>query len=87
MAKYGEYSGINDCVVAIYQKGKIKHIIENVNCETVFLHEDYHKNGIRELNFDYMENGTELTASVEITMENSFSVFPSWMKDKLEVNL
>ena len=87
MAKHGEYSGINDCIVAIYRKGKLKNIIENVNPETVFLHEDYHKSGIRELNFDYTENGTELKASVEITMENSFSVFPSWMKDRLEANL
>ncbi len=83
MADYVKYSGINDCIVAVYKNGKLEHIIENVNPETVFLREDYYRDGTHILEFDYTENGTELKAKIEIVMENSFRVFPSWMKDRL----
>lgn len=84
MAKYGEYSGINDCVIAVYKSGKLQHLTANVNPETVFLDKEYCNDGTHNLEFIYTENGTELKALIEITMKHSFRVFPSWMYEQLE---
>lgn len=87
MAKYGEYGSINDCVIAVYKSGKLHHLVIGVNPETVFLSEDYHKDGKHTLEFDYTENGAELKALIEITEKHSFRIFPSWMTEKLEKQL
>lgn len=83
MAVHGEYTNI-DSVIGVYKHGKLERVIENINPETVFLHEDYHREGKHFLDFDYMENGTVLKASLEIHPVNSFKIFPSWMSEKLK---
>ena len=83
MAAHGEYTN-TDSVIGFYKHGKLERIIENVNPETVFLHEDYHREEKHFLDFDYTENGIILKASLEIYPMTSFRIFPSWMSEKLK---
>lgn len=74
----------NDSILVIYESGKPKQKFNNVIAESLFLHEDYHNSQEHLLEFKTKSGDLADKKTCQITSRNSFSVFPSWMKDKLE---